>query len=108
MGDVEDMREQSIAVSLEHYCGDCFGMDLLEPSTLLGGILSASEIRKNLMQTLAIFLIRYYRNGNDEYDKKVDDFLKKYYDYYNKSMDEIGEDLSDSIVYEFEDILETR
>lgn len=102
------MREQSIAVSLEHVCGDCFGMDLLEPTNLLGGILSAGQIRKNLMQTLAIFLIRFYKNGNDEYDKKVDDFLQKYCFYYNKSIDDIGEDLSDSIVYEFEDIFETR
>lgn len=102
------MREQSVAVSLEHICGDCFSMNLIEPSNALGGILSSDEIRKNLMQTLAIFLIRFYRNGNDEYDKKVDDFFEKYNKYYNKSIDEIGEDLSDSIVDEFEDILETR
>lgn len=102
------MREQSIAVSLEHICGDCFRMNLIEPANALGGILSSNEIRKNLMQTLAIFLIRFYRNGNDEYDKMVDDFLFEYDDYFNKSIDEIGEDLSDDIVDRFEEIFKKR
>lgn len=99
------MREQSIANSVEHKCMKCFGTDLLDVGDMLGGILSSDEIRQNLMYSLSIFLIRYYRCGNEEYDKKVDDFLNKNQEHFNKSIDDIGEDLADDIVYEFEDIL---
>ncbi|MDU5919593.1 MAG: hypothetical protein E6Z22_04210 [Clostridiales bacterium] len=100
------MREQSIADSVEHKCMQCFGTNLIEPADILGGILSAGEIRKNLMYSLSIFLARYYRCGNEKYDKKVDDFLNKNQDFFNKSIDDIGENLADEIVYEFEDILD--
>ena len=58
------------------------------------------------MYSLSIFLARYYRCGNEKYDKKVDDFLNKNQDFFNKSIDDIGENLADEIVYEFEDILD--
>lgn len=102
------MREQSIAVGIEHLSLRYFELDLKEASCSLGGILSASEVRQNLMHSLAIFLCRYYKTGDFEYDKKVDNFLDEYSFYYNKSIDDIGEDLSEKIIDEFEEILKNK
>lgn len=99
------MREQSIADSIELKCMRCFGTNSVETFEMLGGILTGDAIRKNLMYSLSIFLVRYYKNGDNEYDKRVDKFLEKYREFFNKSIDEIGEDLSDKIVNEFSYIL---
>lgn len=89
------------AVSLEHTLGKIFNLGLKEENKIADAVI----IRKNPYMWMTVMLMNKYDTFEMTIKDQIKDFISEYYDYTNKTMDEIGHTKVDKMIKDFENII---